>query len=281
VNYAAPVAFCYAGSKRKEQRRIVEALGATLDTRWRIAEPFAGTCRITQLIGQDGGCVANDAFEPIAAILHNAMDEDEEFFFRIAELMDDESGRHQLVYYNRRAHFNQLALEPAEPVRRAALFYYLINACHGGMVRHNPAGKFNVSIKVFLLQGRSLCGPQRIQALRDLGRKFRRVESRDALDHIEKCLLPLARSGDLDLVYCDPPYESSGMGYGAKWTRENLLALIDFAKQFQKLGVKFAISNYECGVDYAGAEVTRFQTKRMQHVKGVAKATKEDLLAVW
>ncbi len=98
------------------------------------------------------------------------------------------------LYYNHRAHFNQLVSEQRGNTREAAsLFYYLNRTGYNGLCRFNQKGGFNVPFGRYA----------RINYIRDFS-SYREVFSRWRFTGVDFDTVPLEST---DFIYADPPYD--------------------------------------------------------------------------
>lgn len=153
--------FCYQGSKLSELNRLIPYI----PNNSRIVEPFLGTGIVSYRFGKDNSCIGNDLNPDIYYIWKYTQENNNIFFSLINEYMQ-ESNRSKEYYYSKRDIFNKeyWKAEKYSP-EKSALFYFLINSSHAGLVRYSKSG-FNVGIKLFLLNGRLYSIDKRTQLLK-------------------------------------------------------------------------------------------------------------------
>jgi DNA adenine methylase len=142
-----------------------------------------------------------------------------------------------------RSHFYHVRdLDPGslDPVERAARFIYLNKSCYNGLYRVNRQGRFNVPF------GRYARRPAYYERenLLAISRLLRRVKLLRA--PFEEAVAG-AKSGDF--VYFDPPYDplSKTANFTSytegSFTRDDQRRLADLARELDRRGVMFAVSN--------------------------------------
>lgn len=260
----ARVPFCYQGSKLKELPKIAKFFSGV-----RILEPFFGSGVITGNLGVPG-CVANELNPDVCAIWTRSMANDTEFFSQITDLCD-EANKNEQYYYERRDEYNELWRAGDWPVRRTALFFYLVNSSHAALIRYSSRG-FSASFKHYLTHGRMYAVHDRIELLRRYAKNISSITCNDAL-HV------LKTAHDVDVIYCDPPYIGGGTMYQkhSDWTAEHYAELLDVLRwQWTENRVPSVVSNYS-HPDFDGLydRTERFSSTRMASTKIVRK---EDVL---
>lgn len=257
-NKLPKVPFTYQGSKLGE----LNVLKRHIRPDSKILEPFLGTGVVSLNFGRVGHCHGNDLNRDIYCIWTHAGSG--EFESAVEHVMRDDL-RTQEHYYSIRDEFNRTyhGTEVYNPYR-AALFYYLVNSCHAGMVRYGPNG-FNSPFKLFLLHGRKYHTRLRLDLLNETRERLVGISSLDANTLLDKMWSDLDR---FDLVYCDPPYTVSASKYLDLWSDDDLLELDDRLYRLSKRGVRSLMSNYyNPDLELKGTVVERFEKKRMATTK--------------
>lgn len=108
------------------------------------------------------------------------------------------------TYYEMRERFN--AVDDAESIEKAVLFYYLNKTCFNGLYRVNRSGKFNVPY------GKRKTVSMSPAVLREFS---------DYIKHVEFTCCPFQQFFQVhapeftqdDFIYCDPPYDGTFTNY--------------------------------------------------------------------
>lgn len=253
------IPFCYQGSKLKELSRIKKII----DSNTRIAEPFFGSGIISGELGLINGCIASELNIDVYNIWQCVKQNNDEFFSKIEEYCS-ESNRFPDYYYKKRDEYNVLWKEDVFSTHRTSLFYYLINSCHGAMVRYGPNG-FNTSFKLFLSNGKKQNVKDKIFVMKSYGSKLKELHNKSALDLLKQNNL------DVDLIYCDPPYTNSASNYENNWTDGHYSELLDLLKyQYKKNSISSLVSNYSSvEFDHKFDKIHNFSVNRFAGVNAV------------
>ena len=156
----------------------------------RYFEPFVGGGAVFFWLRQRGAFPAflNDANQELINLYQVVQSQVVELIGELGELQEQHSDE---FYYQQRA------LSPEDPLKRAARMVYLNKTCFNGLYRVNAKGEFNVPIGRYK-------NPAILQ-------QDRLLEAHLALKSVElsctdfQSVLKRPRAGDL--VYLDPPYE--------------------------------------------------------------------------
>lgn len=184
-------------------------------------------------------------------------------------------------YYQQRELFNRRPNnEKFDKVEEAALLLYLNRTCYNGLYRENQSGEFNVP-----------CGSYKNP---DWEQLHRIKEANEALQGVEifnrdfEYITENAKEGDL--VYCDPPYDSTGSAstfaeYSSDvFGKEEQERLRDVALELNDNGVYVVISNApSVGQIYQpfnedGFEVSRVGAKRVINSDGQNRGEVHEVL---
>ena len=257
------------GSKLKERGKIAPFLRG----KPRIIEPFAGTAFVSGTFSSS--CILNDAQWEIAEIWEAARTGDQNFFGFASRMLTEENRRQEL-YYELRDEYNELWRNNDFTPRRRNLFFFLINACHGSMMRYGKKG-FNSPFKLILLGDRMFRIEERLEIMREYGKKIESVYSDDAIHFLKKF------KGVTDsIIYCDPPYINSGITYGDTWDFTKLVELDSILRRFARNGNTCVLQNYpdeEFDKITLADEVKRHRTLR--RVKSNENVMKEDVVYLY
>ena len=259
------IPFTYQGSKAGELHHLAEFIPMCSA----IVEPFIGTGIVSYHFGLDQRCIGNDLNRDVASIwdlMCSRSKTDHNHFIECIYSLLDEKNRTEKFYYEMRELYNDHWKSDTWSIERSALFYYLMNACHAGMIRYGKNG-FNSSFKLFLLNGRKFNRDDRIQLLKDVAKKFRYVDCMEAVTFLSD----ISQDGldNYDVIYCDPPYTLSASNYIDQWNNKKLLELDDYlAYLARRYDVYSVMSNYyNQDIAYQGKIATVFEKKRMASTK--------------
>jgi len=279
--YGDLTAFPYAGSKKREQKKIIERINGSdgLNKKLRIAEPFLGTGRISYLIGKPNECYANDGYYEIANMMNYARDDFDSEFWIYASMLITEDNKKPEFFYERREEYNNLLKTDLQTPFRSALFLYIIHSSHGGMMRFNPkTGAVNISFKVALVHPtytRMYNFDKNKIVLQETARRF---IDEIYCEHANNWLHDMIENielGHIDFIYCDPPYANSGMEYGMSFTeedREYMHELLD--RIYDDYGIPSLVSDYIPYESAIAVNETFEVSGVMGHVRGVTKKKK-------
>lgn len=265
--------FSYQGSKLKEINKLSEFI----PKKSKIIEPFIGTGIVSHYFGRDNSCLGNDYNLEIYHIWFYIKEQNSEFIALCRDFMQEDN-KYQEYYYNKRDEYNNLwKLKSENSPLRSALFYYLINSCHAGMIRYGPNG-FNTSYNLFLSNGNNYNIEERINLFYEISKKFNRFESKDAI----KFLLDNEKNlHDYDIIYCDPPYTASAAPYISAWDDEKLVELDNILYTFsEKHDIYCIMSNFYSDkiLQLKGKISKSFNSSRMAGTKTV---TKKDVILTY
>lgn len=184
----------WAGGKAKLAPLVAERAPAEFA---RYHEPFLGAGAVFFALASDRPLPAylNDANAELIATFTVVRDATTELIEQLEELSEaylrcDSDGR--AAYY-----YRVRALDPTEPVSRAARLIFLNRTCYNGLYRVNSRGKFNVPHGRYkqptIVQSDRLWAAAKALANADLA----------AIDFAAAC----DRAEPGDFVYFDPPYQ--------------------------------------------------------------------------
>jgi DNA adenine methylase len=249
--------FTYQGSKYTELKN----LKSFIPKNSKIIEPFIGTGIVSYEFGKNGSCIGNDLNSDIYYIWKYSKERNQTFLSLITEYMQEEN-RYEDYYYNLRDKFNKEYWKASDySPEKSALFYYLINSCHAGLVRYGPNG-FNVGFKLFLLNGRLYSIDKRVKLLLECADKFEFFYNMNSIDFLKSIEIKIS---NYDVVYCDPPYVNSDTMYVDSWNNDNLMELDDYLFYLNKKYNTYSVLNnyYSDDIKYKGTISTRYNKLRM------------------
>lgn len=174
----------WAGGKRLLLPQLLE----------HIESPAAGATYFEPFLG--GGAVFF-ALEPASACLSDAAPELVNAFIAVRDSVDETIGFLHPMRHSKEDYYRIRGMRPRLSASRAARFIYLNKTCFNGLYRVNLKGEFNVPF------GRHpetlvICDESQLRA------------ASNALDNVRievtDFATPLAKAGEGDVVYCDPPY---------------------------------------------------------------------------
>lgn len=257
------IPFTYQGSKLGELNKLKDFIPIGS----KIIEPFLGTGIVSYKYGKRGSCIGNDLNLDLYNIWIHATDPK---FIAFSKSLMNEDNRYKQFYYDHRKQFNEKYFRSKElNAERAALFYYLINSSHAGMVRYGPNG-FNVSFKLFLINGRKYQADARLKLLSEVYSTFSEFYNFSAIDFLKSLEHKL---NSFDVIYCDPPYTSTHLDsahtYVDQWSDQDLIELDDFLDYaFRKYSIRAVMSNYlNENITLKGRVVSSFDRTRMASTK--------------
>lgn len=237
----------------------------------KIIEPFLGSGTVSMELGGPGS-IGNDLSKEIYSIWEYC---ENPIWLENVRILHQEENRYPEYYYPLRDRYNEKWKNDIWDLERSYLFYYLLNSCHGAMIRYGPNG-FNVGYKLFLSNGRKYHIESRIKSLHYIKGNMEEIQNKDVFQFL-KDLEP--NINDFDIIYCDPPYINSDLMYIGGWTRDNLSELDDLLYYFnQKYDVPAVLSNYYADdFSYKGDEFIH-ETSRMVNTK---RFTKTDVIVTY
>ncbi|MBD2312065.1 DNA adenine methylase [Desertifilum sp. FACHB-1129] len=153
-------------------------------------------------------------------------------------LLEHHAHNHSYSYY-----YQVRALQPQDPIARAARFIYLNRTCFNGLYRENSQGQFNVPLGRY--KNPKICYPELLKT------------ASLALKNTEIQEMPFEQILDLKIaqnafVYFDPPYHplSSTSNFTAysrhDFKQEDQERLRDIFATLAKRGVQVMLSNSDC-----------------------------------
>lgn len=196
-----------------------------------------------------------------------------------------DSEKRKIYYYEKRAHFNILALgSGVMDVEKAALFIFLNRTCFNGLYRVNKRGGYNVPMGAY--KNPCICDEANLLAVSAAlqGVQMHCAPYQDILDFVD----------EQTFVYFDPPYRPlnqtssftsySELEFGDKEQTE----LAQFASQISAIGAKLLLSNSDPkNVDvndnffdelYKNFHIKRVQASRMINSKSASRGKISELL---
>jgi DNA adenine methylase len=215
----------------------------------RVIEPFVGSGAVALNLGAKENLLA-DANRDLIDVYRALKRGGERFIGECAELFTPANNAAE-AFYALREEFNTTP----DRRRKAALFVYLNRHGYNGLCRYNASGGFNVPFGRYT-------GPR---LPREAMRTFRRLLERCRLECADFGTV-IARAGEGDLVYCDPPYVPASAtanftayaktGFGPEEQRRLAAA----CRAAQARGAWVVVSNHdtpETRTLYAGATAQR------------------------
>ena len=229
----------WAGGKARLAPQIALAFGGRCEGTY--YEPFVGSGAVYLHLKARGlvdRAVLSDANPKLVAV-HAAVRDDVEGVLAELAALPDEDWRDR--YYEIRARYNA---GPFDGPAHAARFLWLNRAGYNGLYRENRSGEFNVP-----------CGKYSALRLPD-ATHFRRVSEllQDAELHTSSFAEVMARAGEGDHVYCDPPYvplsaTACFTGYcGAGFGLDQQRRLATSARKAAFKGATVVLSNHDLPV---------------------------------
>lgn len=164
----------------------------------RLVEPFAGSCAVMMETGYPSYLVA-DINPDLINMYQQIKDYSEDFIANARRLFERDNN--EGVYYWHRRIFNETGGNITD-FWRAVVFLYLNRHCYRGLCRYNRAGHFNVPYGNY----KAAYFPE--TEIRAFAEKAKRATFVCAgYEETLALLLPG------DVIYCDPPYDSTFAGY--------------------------------------------------------------------
>lgn len=266
----------YPGNKRKTMKSIVPFMGNTARYK-RYIEPFCGAL----------GSVINVPLRPGTEILlsdlnwdvinlYEQLRLDAEAVEKIANsLPQGKAGYLDVRAWDRDPGWRQ----KRSPQEQAARFIYLNKTCFNGLTRYNKQGQFNTP----------------------WGHKQRKVSiditsERASLDTIRRSKFfvesyesSIARAGEGDLIYSDPPYintddpKKAFNGYMSDFTWGDQIKLRDLLVEASERGAYVVASNSECDAAkqlYSGFNIYIVGAERYISCKSSGRGKCREIIAV-
>ena len=190
----------------------------------------------------------------------------------------------QEYYYAKREKFNELPLNDATAVMKAALFIFLNKTCFNGLYRVNKSGKFNVPAGKY--KNPLICDKEN---LINISKKLQNVVVRSCDYHDVESF-----ADENTLVYFDPPYRplnvtSAFTSYTEnQFNDDNQRELAEFYKKLASKGVKVLLSNSDphnvnfeddfFDLLYAEFDIQRITAVRMINSKADKRGNVTELL---
>lgn len=229
----------WAGGKARLAPAICDAFGASCEGTY--FEPFCGSGAVffhRRATGMVSKAVLADA-NPKLVALHCAVRDDVEGLLDAVQRLPKEDWRER--YYEVRDAFNE---QPWDGLDNAARFLWLNRAGFNGLYRENRKGDFNVPVGRY--SKLSFPSPEHFRTISRLlqGVELVVADFRDIL----------ARAGEGDHVYCDPPYvplseTASFTGYCKEpFGFDEQRALAASARKAAFKGARVVLSNHDLPV---------------------------------
>ena len=191
-------------------------------------------------------------------------------------LTQDEENRALYFYAVRNRHPADFAMDDVE---RAARMLFLNRTCFNGLWRENRSGRFNAP------HGRyANPGILQTEKLHAAHKALQGVELRNA-DF--RALPELVQDQRIEFVYLDPPYHplsttSSFNAYsGGQFSGKAQAELADVCRRLDRMGVRFLLSNSDCGFVrdlYRGFDIGTIRAARSINCKADARGDIDEVV---
>lgn len=149
------------------------------------------------------------------------------------------SSNNQEQYIKIRADYNQLYINKSDKFKQSILLFIVIRCCFNNMLRFNKKGGFNQTF------GKRCFSKETEHILLDFINEIKSKDIEFICGDFEQ--VPI----DKDVfLYCDPPYLITDAGYSSRWSDKEEIRLLNYLKECDSKGIKFALSNVieHCGV---------------------------------
>ncbi len=223
----------WIGNKQKQADAIASFFPSEFRTYF---EPFVGSGGVLGVLAPQRG-FASDAFGPLVEIWQMLR-------FRPERLKQEYASRHALMARMGKKEAYEHVLAQYNQAPNGADLVFLCRACYGGVVRFRQSDGY-MSTPCGAHQPvppESFAGRVDIWHARTAGVEFAHLDFEEAM----------ARAGQGDLVYCDPPYvDSQTILYGAQ--SFSLVRLLDAIARCKERGAMVALSID--GTKYSGRKL--------------------------
>lgn len=213
----------WAGNKTA----IMPELKKHLPAGARLVEPFAGSCAVMMATDYPAYLVAD--INPDLINMYQKIKEDPEFFLMIASGLFKKCNKEGFQHI--RQHFNYG--KSSGEFWRAAAFLFLNRHCYRGLCRYNKSGGFNVPYgnykKPYFPETEILAFVDKAQRATFICASYAET---------------LSMLKDGDVIYCDPPYDSTFSGYHtAGFTEDDQYHLASILERRSSEGHPVVVSN--------------------------------------
>ena len=191
-------------------------------------------------------------------------------------LSENEENRALYFYAVRNRHPADFAMDDVEP---AARMLFLNRTCFNGLWRENRSGRFNAP------HGR-YANPGIVQADK-LQAAHVALQGVDIRQADFRALPELVQDQRVEFVYLDPPYHplsttSSFNAYsGGQFSGKAQAELADVCRRLDRMGVRFLLSNSDCGFVrdlYAGFDVGTIRAARSINCKADSRGDVDEVV---
>ena len=261
----------WAGSKTQLVKTLRQFLPLGDDRHYN--EPFVGS-GVVFLNMHYRSSLLSDSNHDLVSLYSVLKSKRCEFINRCHRLFTPENNS-ETKYYELREEFN--AAPPGE--RRASLFVYLNRHCFNGLCRYNKKGAFNTPFgtyaRVYFPDDEMVAFAEKLQHA-----ELEQLDFRQAL----------ARAGDGDVVYCDPPYvpltaTASFTSYAAGgFSKKDQEDLHQLAVEASGRGAVVILSNHDTPFTrklYHGAKLEFRLVSRTISCDGQNRNKAKELIAVF
>jgi DNA adenine methylase len=229
----------WMGSKKKLIKHILPLFPSKYNTYY---EPFLGS-GIVMFNLEPNNCVCSDvAPEPII-ILNSIKDNYKEVYDNFKVMADKLWEEGEEYYYKLRSYYNENK-ENLDSIERASTFLILLRSCFNGVVRFNAKKNYSWNVP-FGKRGSKeyssspLYNDNMLEEFKIYSDFLNRKNKEFKISHFKDTI---TRAGKDDLIYCDPPYITTGQEYSS-WTIGDEALLAKELKAAHSRGAKFVLSN--------------------------------------
>jgi len=261
----------WAGAKTQLIRRL-RSLFPNGD--FRFIEPFVGS-GVVFLNSPYRSSFLSDSNKDIIDLYLVLKRKPDEFIRRCKKLFTERNNSEQ-IYYELREEFNSCR---DDIEHRASLFLYLNRHCFNGLCRYNQKGGFNTPFgrydQVYFPKVEMDAFAKKLQKAKLKQADFREV---------------LSKTGDGDVVYCDPPYvpltsTANFTNYAAGgFSAEDQEALSNLAIRASERGAVVVVSNHDTPITrglYSQAALTEVMVSRTISCDGQNRNKAKEIIAVF
>lgn len=261
----------WAGGKSKLVPFIESNLPAA--PRKRLVEPFCGSCAVSLGLEFESYLLADANADLIN--LYKSVISDKQDFIEYVRTFFCEGNKQEYRFYELRNRFN----ESADIHERSALFMYLNRHAFNGLCRYNSKGYFNAPFGRY----KTVYFPE--TEMENFINRASRIELMQGDFEVA-----LAKSGQDDLVYCDPPYvplsqTASFTAYAkGSFGYDDQVRLADCIKKIAVNTKGVLISNHDTELTrvlYAGAEIKTIAVQRNISANGANRTKANEILAIF
>lgn len=254
----------WAGNKTAIMHELLEHLPAG---RQRLVEPFAGSCAVMMATDYPHYLVAD--INPDLINLYQVVKNNFEYFIKEGKYLFEARNDSEAYYLTRQA-FN---LRHGGAIERALYFLYLNRHGYRGLCRYNLSGHFNVPYgnykNPYFLENEIRAFAEKSQRATFICASYDKT-------------LALLQTGDV--VYCDPPYDSTFNAYHtAGFTEEDQYHLASILERRASEGHSVIVSNSDTSLTrtlYRNFTRHRITAKRSMGVAAGDSKSAVEIIAV-